>query len=158
MLSWEEFERERLDLAGAGRGLLYQFGGVGLAFLATVRRDGGPRVHPMCPLVERGGLFAFLVPSPKRADLIRDRRYAMHSFPSPVNEDAFYLAGVAEARPEADLREAVAAVWFRERELDAPPPGFDEELLFEFRIDACLLTRTTGHGDYSPRHTVWTAG
>jgi hypothetical protein len=27
--------------------LLYQFG-VGLAFLSTVRPDGGPRLHPLC--------------------------------------------------------------------------------------------------------------
>jgi hypothetical protein len=24
---------------------------VGLAFVATVRPDGGPRVHPMCPVI-----------------------------------------------------------------------------------------------------------
>jgi hypothetical protein len=33
-----------------GRDLLYQFG-VGLGFLSTVRRDGGPRVHPICPIL-----------------------------------------------------------------------------------------------------------
>ena len=54
--------------------LLYQFG-VGLAFLATVRRDGGPRVHPMCPLIHQGGLYGFFVPGPKQADLHRDGRY-----------------------------------------------------------------------------------
>src|SRR6266704_3965772 len=46
----------RPDFADAGRALLYQFG-VGLAFLATVRRDGGPRVHPVCPLICHGGLL-----------------------------------------------------------------------------------------------------
>ena len=81
MASWEEFEEGRPDLAAAGRALFYQFG-VGLAFLATVRRDGGPRVHPMCPLIHGGGLFAFIVPGPKQADLRRDGRYALHSFPA----------------------------------------------------------------------------
>jgi hypothetical protein len=38
--------RPRPDLADASRALLYQFG-VGLAFLSTVRPDGGPRVHPV---------------------------------------------------------------------------------------------------------------
>ena len=40
-LSWLQFEAESPELAEAGRGLFYQFG-VGLGFLATVRRDGGP--------------------------------------------------------------------------------------------------------------------
>ena len=68
MASWDEFEQRQPGLATAGHALFYQFG-VGLAFLATVRRDGGPRVHPMCPLIHGGGLFAFIVPGPKQADL-----------------------------------------------------------------------------------------
>ena len=44
MLTWAEFAHARPDLAEAGRRLLYQFG-VGLGFLATVRADGGPRLH-----------------------------------------------------------------------------------------------------------------
>ena len=86
MGSWDEFEQRQPGLATAGRALFYQFG-VGLAFLATVRRDGGPRVHPMCPLIHGGGLFAFIVPGPKQADLRRDGRYALHSFPCPDNDE-----------------------------------------------------------------------
>jgi hypothetical protein len=59
MLRWAEFQRVRPDLAEAGRRLLYQFG-VGLAFLATVRADGGPRLHPMCPLVTDDALLGDL--------------------------------------------------------------------------------------------------
>ena len=103
MASWAEFEKDRPDLATAGRALLYQFG-VGLGFLATVRRDGGPRVHPMCPVIHGGGMYAFIVPGPKQADLHRDGRYALHSFPCPDNEDAFYCTGRAEADEDAGLR------------------------------------------------------
>jgi hypothetical protein len=28
-------------------------------------------------------------------------------------------------------------------------------MLFEFDIERCLYTKTTGHGDPAPRHTVW---
>ena len=42
MITWTEFERYQPALADAGRRQYYQFG-IGLAFLATVRRDGGPR-------------------------------------------------------------------------------------------------------------------
>jgi hypothetical protein len=61
VLSWAEFARARPDLAEAGRRLLYQFG-VGLGFLATVRPDGSPRLHPMCPLVTEDALVGFLLP------------------------------------------------------------------------------------------------
>lgn len=89
MVNWRGLESARPNLATAGQDLLYQFG-VGLAFLATVRADGGPRVHPMCPILHGDGLYALLVPSPKRSDLVRDGRFSMHSFPSDENEDAFY--------------------------------------------------------------------
>jgi len=88
MRTWDRFRQVRPDLAEAGRSLFYQHG-VGLAFVATVRPDGGPRVHPMCPVITEDGLFAFIIPSPKRAALIRDGRFAMHTFPCPQNEDAF---------------------------------------------------------------------
>jgi hypothetical protein len=156
MLTWGEFERAEPALASAGRELLYRVG-VGLAYLSTVRRDGGPRLHPVCPLIAGDGMYLFLIPSPKRADLLRDGRFALHSFPAPNNEDAFYLTGVAERRDDPAVREVAAAVWFRERSLDAPPPGFEDEWLFELRLATCLLTRTSGYGDYNPRHTVWRA-
>jgi hypothetical protein len=156
MLTWPEFRRAQPDLADAGRALLYQFG-VGLAFLATVRRDGGPRVHPMCPIIADDGLFAFIVPSPKLRDLVRDGRYAMHGFPPAENEDAIYLTGRAALRTDEGLRESVARIFFDERKLTAPPPGFEDQGLFEFFIESCLLTKTTGHGDHDPSHAVWKA-
>jgi hypothetical protein len=155
-LSWSEFGRERPDLAEAGRGLLYQFG-VGLAFLSTVRGDGGPRLHPMCPVLVDGALVAHIIPSAKRDDLHRDGRYAMHSFPSEGNEDAFYLTGRAGLVGDEALARAAAAQFLAERGLDGEPPGFGDGEFFEFRLGRCLLTRTDGHGDWNPRHTVWAA-
>ena len=158
MLTWSEFAREAPELSTAARRLLYQFATVGLGFLATVRRDGGPRVHPMCPLVTDDSLLAFIEPGPKRDDLHRDGRYALHCFPPADNEDAIYLTG--RASPIADDRVIAAATaqWLAERELTEAPPGLADEQLFELRIERCLLTRTTGHGDWEPRHTVWHAG
>ena len=71
--SWAEFRELEPQLAQQGRELLYFFG-VGLGFLATVRADGGPRLHPMCPLLTDDALYAFIVPSPKQRDLVRDGR------------------------------------------------------------------------------------
>ncbi len=152
--SWSRFAAARPDLAEAGQGLLYQFG-IGLAFLSTVRADGGPRLHPMCPLVTGGHLVAHLIPSAKRDDLDRDGRYAMHSFPSDGNEDAFYLTGHAARVTETGLASAAAAQFLAERDIAAEPPGFADGVFFEFTLRRCLLTRTDGHGDWKPRHTVW---
>jgi hypothetical protein len=157
MLSWSEFASNEPAMAAAGERLLYQFAGVGLAFLATTRPDGGPRVHPMCPILDSGRLCAFLVPSPKRADLHRDPRYAMHCYPPEANENAFYITGVARGVADDALRERIATNYFAERSWSTPPPGFDEQELFEFLIERALLTTTDGHGDPSPRHRIWKA-
>jgi Pyridoxamine 5'-phosphate oxidase len=154
--SWRAFAEERPDLADAGGALFYQFG-VGLAFLATTRADGAPRVHPVCPLLTDDGLFAFIVPSPKRADLHRDGRFAMHSFPSDDNEDAFNVTGTATNVQDAVLNAALAEQYAKERTMNAPPEDLGSWEAFEFSLTSCLLTRTTGHGDPAPQHTVWHA-
>lgn len=153
---WSELEAARPDLAEAGRGLLYQFG-VGLAFLSTVRADGGPRLHPICPMVVDGALVAHIVPSPKRDDLHRDGRYALHSFPCADGEDAFYLTGHASLVGQS-LAAGAAAQFLAERGMESEPPGFGDGEIFEFWIGRCLLTRTDGHGDWNPRHVVWAGG
>jgi hypothetical protein len=155
MLTWAEFRDERPDLAEAGRALMYQFG-VGLGMLATVRRDGGPRVHPMCPIVAGDGLFALIEPGPKRGDLERDGRYALHSFPPADNEDAFYVTGRADAVADEDRAAPVREQFWVERGQTGPPnEAAEHNRLFEFRIERCLLTRTSGHGDWNPQHTIW---
>ncbi len=63
MITWTEFERQQPALADAGRRQLYQVG-IGLAFLATIRPDGGPRVHPVCPVISDAGLHLLIVGGP----------------------------------------------------------------------------------------------
>jgi hypothetical protein len=157
MVTWSEFRETRPDLAEAGRGLLYQFG-VGLAFLGSVRPDGGPRLHPFCPLITDDAFVAFIIASPKQRDLRRDARFAMHSFPTDSNEDAFYATGQVRLVEGTSDRERFGAQFVNERsDLDVPWPA-DDDQLFAFDISSCLLTRTEGHGDHHPRHEVWTAG
>jgi hypothetical protein len=157
MATWRDVVTQRADLATAGRDLLYQHG-VGLALLATVRTDGGPRLNPMCPVLADDRLFAFIVPGPKCRDLERDGRYAMHSFPCPDNEDAFMVTGDATRVDDEALRARLVAQFLTER---SQFPMTEEDLapqtLFELSVDRVLLTRTTGHGDPVPDHTVWHA-
>ena len=79
MVTWNDFAASARELARAGRALITQFQ-VGLAFLATVRKGGAPRLHPVCPVFSDQHLFVLIVPtSPKCDDLLRDGRYALQS-------------------------------------------------------------------------------
>jgi hypothetical protein len=133
-VAWQAFAAAAPALAETGRGLLTQFG-VGLAFLATVRGDGGPRVHPVCPVLSEERLFVLITPgSPKRADLARDGRYALQTFPQPKpGSDEFYLAGVARFVADPSTRQAVLR--------DARHQANDAEVLFELRIERAMYTR-----------------
>lgn len=133
---------------------MYPFDTVGLAYLGTVRKDGGPRMHPMCPVIADGNLYALIEPGPKRFDLQRDGRYALYAFPSRNdNEDAFYITGVA--RDATDKRSAVSAVFWKERGRDDEPAEAVHSTCFELLIGMAMLTRTNGYGDWNPQHTIW---
>lgn len=140
MLSWGRFRRSAPDLAAAGRALFYR-GSVGLAYLGTVRSDGGPRVHPVSPLLVEDGLYTLLMVSPKLEDLLRDNRFALHTFPLDAGEEAFYLTGRAFFPRDVALRRSVAAAFLAERALGAPPPGFAQHVLAELLVETCVLSR-----------------
>ena len=86
---------------------------------------------------------------------VRDGRYALHSFPSEANEDAFYLSGRAMLVDDPQRRQTATAQFLAERKLTTVPEDFDAQELFEFDLERCLWTATSGHGDWHPRHTIW---
>ncbi|MGA3214380.1 MAG: pyridoxamine 5'-phosphate oxidase [Acidimicrobiales bacterium] len=157
MLTFGEFSDLRPDLAAVGRSLLYGHGRIALGFLATVTKDGGPRVHPICPLVTDRALYGFIVPGPKRDDLRRDGRFALHSetFPPPCHDDAFYATGRAVFVDDPQLRDTLTAQLLAERDLAEPWPGFASEELVEFRLDRCLITLTKPQENLPAGHTTW---
>ncbi|WP_329017099.1 pyridoxamine 5'-phosphate oxidase family protein [Micromonospora rifamycinica] len=141
MASWSVFAADEPRLADGIRLLLQQYG-PGFGYLATVRADGGPRVHPVCPVVTDGALFCFVVDSPKRRDLERDGRYALHSFPPEDSDDEAYVAGRAEPVTDSARVELVAAI-------GRAAPQVDWRL-FEFSVDVAMLTRRDHGGPLSP--------
>jgi hypothetical protein len=111
----------------------------------------------VCPVLTDSELFAFIVPSPKQNDLRRDGRYALHSFPTPDNEDAFYLSGEAELVADNACRRTLSDQFVEERAQIGLAHPAEVDALFRFDVSSCLLTRTTGHGDPAPNHLVWHA-
>jgi hypothetical protein len=93
MTSWSEFSRLAPELAAFGEARFRS----GVAYLGTLRADGGPRVHPVTPILGEQ-LFLFMEPtSPKGKDLQRDDRYALHCSVADSNggEGEFYVRGRA---------------------------------------------------------------
>jgi hypothetical protein len=132
MVTWKDFASARPDLAEIGRRLLYQYK-VGYAFLATVRKDGGPRLHPACPALTEGHLYIFIdSSSPRKADLMRDGRYALHTYPPEEGDEEFYCTGKVEPVIDPQLRETIISKYHRR-------PA-DTELLFELKIECVLHT------------------
>ena len=98
MSSWGEFAEARPDMMKL---LLEILDWIPITYLATVRDDGAPRVHPVCPIIAEGRMFvAVAATSPKRLDLKRDGRYAMHALPGKWRE----VDGQTRGDPESPLR------------------------------------------------------
>src|SRR6187397_2300403 len=77
MKSWGEFAAAEPALASFGAERLTAHPP---AYLATVRNDGTPRVHPVTPVVSQDGLFVFMEStSPKGRDLRERGHYAIHN-------------------------------------------------------------------------------
>lgn len=124
MATWAVFEREAPDLAAvAGRvwpgTLALSRDGpappdghwFAVAYLATVRRDGAPRLHPFCPILAGGRLFAAVPrPSPKGWDLRRDPRCVIHAMPGPEDDELCIRAAATEVSGDAVTRALVREV------------------------------------------------
>jgi Pyridoxamine 5'-phosphate oxidase len=157
MASWETFEREQPEMAAAGRRLIYQQGpeAPGYAFLGTVRRDGGPRVHPISPVIAGGGLYAFIVNlGYKYHDLLREPRYALHAFTPPAGGEEFYVTGGASTVTDAAERAAVRGA------TGGALGNHDFEVLFRFDIERALHTKweNWGRAQTWPTFTKWPGG
>jgi hypothetical protein len=145
-MHWAEFEAQAPEIGAAGRRLLFHLG-FGLGYLATIRRDGSPRLHPINVCIVDGRLLAFLVPSPKLADLRRDPRYALHATGSESVDDELEIGGRATFPDDAGLRaEAATAVGFT-----VP----DDHVLVELGVDRVLWGHYERPGAFPPTYRRW---
>lgn len=150
---WKDLAGAEPAMAEAGERLLRP-SGEGVAYVATVRKDGGPRVHPVMPVLAGGRLYVFVVRmSWKYRDLARDGRYALHAAPSPEGGEEFYVTGPARQVENASARSAVTAASGGRLGLH------DFEALFELGIERALHTKWQDWGTASawPSYTKWAA-
>jgi hypothetical protein len=130
-MSWKRLVAEDPELAEFGQ----QRFGSRVAYLATVRKDGTPRVHPVTPILGDGDLFVFMDrTSPKGYDLKRTGRFAMHA--SVENEDGgqgeFFITGRSNLIEDEALRS-----------IAAKHAGYDVSenyILFQFTLEEALGT------------------
>jgi hypothetical protein len=151
MASWGEFVAASPSLAADVRALFCQYG-PGLAYLATVRADGGPRVHPVSPVICDDGLYCFVVDSPKRRDLDRDGRYAMHAFPAEDADDEAYLSGRAAPVDDHERVDRLARSLRAETRVDWR--------VYEFTVEVAMVVRraaspTSAGGNRPIAANVW---
>jgi hypothetical protein len=105
-----------------------------IAYLATVRRDGAPRLHPFCPVLADGRLFAAIPRrSPKGWDLRRDGRCVIHATPGSDDDELCIRAVASDVTSDATTTSVVRAVVARSH-VGGMVESFEHEPIFEFDI------------------------
>jgi hypothetical protein len=138
MVTWQAFIASAPDLAAFATERLTNR----IAYLATVRTDGGPRVHPVSPFIGESRLFVYMEPtSPKGHDLERDGRYALHCTVEDNDGGGgeLYLSGRARRVDDPALR---AAAFDAARASGQSPK--ERYVVFELNIESALATTYEG--------------
>jgi nitroimidazol reductase NimA-like FMN-containing flavoprotein (pyridoxamine 5'-phosphate oxidase superfamily) len=130
-MSWSKFEFQAPEMAEFSKSRLHGK----VAYLATIRKDGAPRVFPFTPIVGEGHFFIFMEPtSPKGNDLRRDNRFAVHCSVTDSSGESgeVSITGTAKFIEDPELR-AVAV-----RNCSYTPA--ERYILFELNPETVMLT------------------
>ncbi|GCE27675.1 hypothetical protein KDA_31590 [Dictyobacter alpinus] len=128
--SWQDFALVEPELSAFGEAHFKS----GPAYLATVRADGMPRVHPVTPIIGEGHLFLFMEPnSPKGHDLQRGSGYALHCWVrnNDGGEGEFWLVGHAFFTENPAMRELATTYGYQPH---------DHYILFELTVEGAFST------------------
>ena len=131
MTSWKQFTQQAPELAEFGAARFQS----GVAYLGTIRPDGGPRVHPVTPIMGEQ-LFLFMEPtSPKGKDLQRDGRYTLHCAVEDMSGGGgeFYVRGRATLTTDPTLRQQATQA--------ASYTPSDLYILFVLTVDFAFMNR-----------------
>ena len=143
MASWAEVVQAAPELAASVRA---RFDSHGLGLLATLRRDGAPRLSGIEPLFTDEDVWMGMMPdSLKAADLLRDPRFALHSATVDKNVTDGDAKVAGRARAVAAYDETAFAAFRRAFEIatGAPPPDGPFHL-FRCDVDEVSILRPAG--------------
>jgi hypothetical protein len=130
-MSWKEFEEQAPTIASLGIEKLNRK----VAYLAILKKDGSPRLHPVRPFIGNGMLFMFTEPSsPKIRDLRRDGRYALHCSVDRKESEPlveFLVSGTAKTINDSAVRAQA-------ENIAASSVVINDYALFEFQVDNVL--------------------
>jgi len=138
-MSWDILESQAPDIAEFAKKRLHGK----VAYLATIRKDGSPRLHPFTPMIGEGHFFVFMEPtSPKINDLLRDARYAVHCAVTDNSGESGEVIVTGKARfiEDPELRAMTVRV--------CPYQYAERYILFEFDVESVMLT------EYPDGHAV----
>ncbi len=142
-VSWKEFEASAPELAQFGRERLHGQ----VAYLATIRKNNLPRLHPFTPILGDGHLYVFMAPtSPKGKDLDRGSAYVVHASVADTDggNGEFQITGYASRVRDATTRQHAVSV--------APYETEASYILFELNI---IEVFSTDYRDGDPKYTRW---
>jgi hypothetical protein len=103
--------------------------------VATVRADGAPRLHPFCPILAGGRLFAAIPrSSPKGWDLRRDGRCVIHALRGPDDDELCIRAVAVDVAADAATAKVVREVVARSQ-VGGMIETVSNDALFEFELE-----------------------
>jgi len=147
--SWAQFETEAPQLAAVAArlwpGMVALHRGAAkpvdvpwfpVSYLATIRGDGSPRLHPICPILAGGRLFVAIPrTSPKGLDLRRDSRCVIHALPGPDDGELCIRAVASEVTDDPSIRALVCGMVARSG-VGGMIESVSNDPLFEFDLRA----------------------
>ena len=99
-MNWQEFAQQDPELAALRQERLDRHG---LVMVATLRKNGWPRISPVEPLFFSGQLYLSMWRSQKALDLLRDPRCCVHNAVSDrmaTDGDKVYGRALGITKPE----------------------------------------------------------
>lgn len=141
--SWRDLTAAAPDLAAAVQG---RFDATGLGLLATLRKDGSPRISGIEPWFGAGDLWMGMMHQSRKAlDLLRDPRLALHSASEDkeVTQGDARVSGRAVAVTDPAATAEALEVYSQHAGHDAPPGP-----MHLFRVDVTEAMFLKPGGDH----------
>lgn len=151
-MRWYDVENAQPRLAQLGRQRLTE---PGVVLVATIRKDGTPRLSPVEPVIMDGDLWLSMMHgSTKARDLMRDERILVHSIVTNRDgaEGEFKIRGRVVRETDTTVHERYAELVVRTLGWQPVPGKFH---LFAVRIDAITYIRYDNGDQYV---TTWPPG